>query len=303
MDAQGMISRLVLMLMPVFLFAKGVDALTEANYFYDANQVRYELYQTNGQKPYNWLFLPGGPGVDSRYYRELVDILDLPGNVWLIDLPGNGDNVSDCTTTDFDKWFEIFPSVVKKFDNPILVGHSFGGMFPLCFPELEKELKAFVILNSAPSLWLEAAAVYAKQFNLPDLSKELQELMQNPSQETLKSVLNAGISYYFPVSTRDKGRQLFSQLPMQYLPAAWWQKKAMEMHFSAKWVPQHVPTLIIGGKYDGMCPFSLFEKDRRFQRENIQLRCIENAGHFPWIENPQEVQGAFEEFSSQLLQE
>ena len=44
------------MLAPVFLFAKG----GEANYFYDANQVRYELYQTNGQKPYNWLFLPGG---------------------------------------------------------------------------------------------------------------------------------------------------------------------------------------------------------------------------------------------------
>ena len=36
-----------------------------SHYSYDSNQVRYELYQTNGGQPYNWLFFPGGPGADS----------------------------------------------------------------------------------------------------------------------------------------------------------------------------------------------------------------------------------------------
>lgn len=58
------------------------------NHLYDRDQVRYELYQTNEGKNYNWLFFPGGPGADSSYLRSLVDGLQLPGNVWLTDLPG-----------------------------------------------------------------------------------------------------------------------------------------------------------------------------------------------------------------------
>ena len=79
------------------------------NYLYDSNHTRYELYQSNGGDPYNWVFLPGGPGVDSSYFRSLVDILDLPGNVWLVDFPENGDNVNGTSEEyDFDKWLDIF---------------------------------------------------------------------------------------------------------------------------------------------------------------------------------------------------
>src|SRR5271170_5066336 len=74
------------------------------NYLYDSNHVRYELYQTNEGKPYNWLFFPGGPGADSSYLRSLVDELKLPGNVWLIDLPGNGSNLQDAPQDNFDSW-------------------------------------------------------------------------------------------------------------------------------------------------------------------------------------------------------
>jgi len=44
-------------------------------YLYDANHVRYELYQTHEGKPYNWLFFPGGPGADSSYLRSLYDCI------------------------------------------------------------------------------------------------------------------------------------------------------------------------------------------------------------------------------------
>ena len=138
------------------------------NYLYDENHVRYELYHTGEGKPFNWLFFSGGPGADSSYFHALVDELKLPGNVWLVDLPGNGTNIPH-QPEDFDKWFSLFPTIIKKFTNPVLVGHSFGGMFPLLFPELEHSLKGFVILNSAPSLWLEEAVAYSKQFALPDL--------------------------------------------------------------------------------------------------------------------------------------
>lgn len=287
---------LSLLLLASYLFG---NELPKANYFYDSNQVRYELYQTNGGQAYNWVFLPGGPGADSSYLRSLVDVLKLPGNVWLVDLPGNGNNVSS-GPVDFDQWIALFPKVVRKFENLILVGHSFGGMFPLLFPELEECLKGFVILNSAPTLWHEEALAYSKQFNLPDFSEAMQVFVTTPSQETFAAALDACMPYYFPAATLAKGRKLLVQVPFQYLAAVWWQKKAVELNALAKWVPMQVPTLIVGGKYDCMCPFSLFEKDPRFKRDNIKLFLIEDAGHIGWIDNPHALNRAFATFISKL---
>lgn len=269
-------------------------------YLYDTNHVRYELYQTNEGQIYNWLFIPGGPGADSSYLYSLIDELDLPGNVWLIDLPGNGSNISHENSGDYDQWIKLFPEIIQKFDNPILVGHSFGGMFPLLFPELENSLIGFVILNSAPTLWHEESVAYSKQFDLPDLSKEMHEFTLNPSPETFKAALDACMPYYFPKHTIEKGKELFSQVCFQYQPAVWWQRKAMQLNFSAKWVPQKVPTLIIGAKYDCICPFSLFQNDQRFQRQNVELLFIEDAGHMFWIENPKAAKKAFNKFISRL---
>jgi pimeloyl-ACP methyl ester carboxylesterase len=298
-----LISWLFCLFFPVMLFSS--IQLAEENtrmkkYLYDAHHVRYELYQTNEGKPYNWLFFPGGPGADSSYLSSLVDDLELPGNVWLIDLPGNGSNIYEDYSENFDQWIQLFPDIIQQFDNPVLVGHSFGGMFPLLFPELENYLKGFVILNSAPVLWLEEAVAYSKQFDLPDLSKEMQEFTLNPNSETFKAALDACMPYYFPKKTLEKGRELLSHVSFQYQPAVWWQRKAIESNFSAKWIPQKVPTLIIGSKYDCICPFSLFKNDKRFQRLNVELLFIEDAGHMIWVENPLAAKETFKNFISRL---
>lgn len=270
------------------------------NYLYDANQVRYELYHTGEGKNFNWLFFPGGPGADSSYLRSLVEELKLPGNVWLIDLPGNGNNLNDSYSDNYDAWFEFFPQIIKRFHNPIVVGHSFGGMLPLLYPELETVLTGCVILNTAPKLWLEEAVAYSKQFNLPDLTNEMQALIKTPSQSTFDAALNACMPYYFPPRTLEKGRELFSHVPFQYRPAVWGQVRALEGKLLAKWIPQKVPTLIVGAKYDCICPFSLFKNDERFHRPNIRLLFLENAGHCPWVEDPVAVRKAFTELYSQL---
>lgn len=272
-----------------------------SHYFYDDNQIRYELIGNQTSGPYNWLFLPGGPGADSCYFHSLNHILELPGNVWLIDFPGNGGNILNIDSDyDFNNWFNIFIPMVKKFKNPIIVGHSFGGMFPLLFPELEQYLAGFVILNSMPALWLSEAVEYAKNFDLPDISQQVQEFTKHPNQTTFKTLLDVCIPYYFPKKTLEKGKAFLADVPFQYKPSVWWLRKAAEMNFSAKWIPQHVPTLIIGGTYDCMCPFSIFQKDLRFQRANIKLHNIEDAGHIGWVENPQAVKNAFSRFITTL---
>lgn len=189
------------------------------NYFYDQNNVRYTLISTNGGKSLNWLFLPGGPGADSSYFDPLTTNLDLPGNTWLIDLPGNGSH--DIKKDNFDEWFDIFIPTIQRFKNPVLVGHSFGGMLPLLFPKLENILKGFVILNSSPSLWMQATVEVAKKRNLPDLSADMVEFTTNPNQETFDKALLACMPYYFEENSMKKGEELFKTMATQYLPAVW----------------------------------------------------------------------------------
>lgn len=45
---------------------------------------------------------------------------------------------------------------------------------------LKDILKGCVILNSSPVLWLEEAVAYSKQFDLPDLTEDMQAFIQNP---------------------------------------------------------------------------------------------------------------------------
>lgn len=295
------LSLFVCMMISVFMFAEEAD-LSKSQYTYDENHVRYELYQSNGGQPYNWLFFPGGPGADSSYLRSLVDELNLPGKVWLIDLPGNGSNISENSAEDFDQWFDLFPKIVQQFENPVLVGHSFGAMFPLLFPELENDLKGLVLLNGTPGLWMEEAVVYAKQFNLPDFSKEMHAFVSNPSQETFQPALEACMACYFPKSTLEKGKELLAPVACRYQPAVWWQNKVVETNFSAKWVPQNVPTLVVGSKYDCVCPYTLFQKDMRFHRPNVEFLYIEDAGHLIWVENPLAAKEAFKKMTSRLAE-
>ena len=173
-------------------------------------------------------------------------------------------------------------------------------MLPLLFRECENLLKGLVILNSAPCLWMEAAVHYAKKHQLPELTLEMQEFTENPNQETFNKALDACMPYYFPSSTLELGRKLLPQVSFSFEPAVWWQRKAMEISYNANWVPQSVKTLIIGAEFDAITPCSLFEKDERFNRKNIEKIFIKGAGHLPWVEKPDEVRNAIHKFLQNL---
>lgn len=268
------------------------------NYFYDDSGIRYTLASTSGGKSLNWLFIPGGPGADSSYFLSLIELYQFPGNVWLIDFPGNGSHT--IWKDGFDKWLSIFVPMVKRFTNPIIVGHSFGGMIPLLYTELENILHGLVILNSSPCLWLEEAVKIAKIRNLPDLSDDMRIFTEKPNQDTFKRALSACAPYYFSPELLDQGLELLEKISFAFEPAVWWQRKAVEISYNAVWIPKQVKTVIVGAEYDAIVPFNLFESDERFSRDNIKKILIKNAGHFPWIEKPEEVVEIIKEFEAAL---
>ncbi len=275
----------------------------QSKLFFDENHVRYKRVASHPGN-YNWLFLPGGPGADSQYLQSLIDLLHLPGDVWLIDFPGNGDNTKNIAADyDYNAWFDCLLPAIQRFENPVIVGHSFGGMFPLCFPEMEKTLKGLVILNSTPSLCQQDAVAYAKKYELPDLTNEMTAFVQAPNDETFKAALDACMPYYFPKQSLDQGRALLANVPFSFKPAVWWQIAMVQRNFTAEWIPQTVPTLILGGTYDCIVPFFVFQQDARFHRDNIQMINIDEGGHMPWIEEPKKVKEAFDAFCNRLASE
>lgn len=273
------------------------------NQFFDVNSVRYQLVKSNpGTVIYNWLFLPGGAGADSSYFVNLIENLTVPGNFWLIDLPANGSNISAQAPADydFDKWDAYFISAIEKFENPILVGHSFGGMFPLLFPQLETLLKGFIILNSAPTLWLEESDKLAKQKGIPSIDEPMAEFGNNPNADTFKTLLLACAPFYFPPASLAQGTELLNKITFNHYAAMWWFQRAHMTNFNAKWVPEKVKTLIVGATEDIITPLSLFENDVRFKRDNITIHSIQDAGHFPCTERMQAVVDEFTFFETML---
>lgn len=296
--------RLSLLFSLLYFQANALTGYEPLHTIFDQNGVRYRLVGNNqaDQKKWNWLLIPGGPGCDSSSMLSLAELLNLPGNTWLVDLPGNGDNVADLPANyDYNQWFNYVIPMVKRFENPIIVGLSFGGMITLLTPELEEYLKGVVILSSAPKTWLEEAAACAKKYNLPDFTPQMADFISNPCEENFKHALDACVPYYFyKKESLAKGRELLISTPFAFQPAFWWMHKVVSYGYTATWIPSQVPTLIIGNEFDYMTPFDIFQKDERFRRPNIEFVEIKEAGHFNWIDNPEAVKSAFDHFSKTL---
>ena len=61
-----------------------------------------------------------------------------------------------------------------------------------------------------------------------------------------------------------------------------------------------MPTLIFSGTLDPITPLQLFLETPAFQRENIVMHEIENASHFPWMDEPVAVRELFKQYCARL---
>lgn len=265
-------------------------------YLWTKSKARLQLARANPGKNYNWLFLPGGPGLGSESLRGLIDILNLPGNVWNLDLSGDGSNITENDAEYFAQWRKALIEATSALPNVILVAHSSGGMFALSTPALEKNIIGLVLMGSAPNTsWQAHFAEYVKEHPLPETEK-LQTLYEKiPSNETLKKLTITSAPYISTNSSFQQIVSLLEHLPFNYKTHSWAEKNFHDT-YQAKWIPKALPTLIFSGDQDHITPLKLFTEEESFKRNNILIQEIKDASHFPWYDNPTQIKKIFEKF-------
>ncbi len=255
----------------------------------------------SGAGPWNWLFVPGGPGLGSQSLRGLVEVVRVPGAVWLVDLPGDGSNRGLPDGGDpYACWPDVLVEAAQALDEVVMVGHSTGGMFMLSVPGLEAHLAGMALVSSAPHAgWRTAFARYAQDHPLPAVETAAARYARHPDDQSLRALTLAAAPWNFSDPAVVRGRALLAGLDYNHDAVAW-----ADAHFDgtyqARWTPQAVPALIVSGAQDHVVAQRLWQDEPAFNRPNVLHRRIEGAAHFPWIENPEAVRAAFTDLTDRL---
>jgi len=240
----------------------------------------------------HWVFLPGGPGLGTEYFYPLLDAWKTDANLWTLDYAVSKNSAD---------WLPSILELSKHLEKIVIVGHSYGGMLLLSIDNLEERLGAavqgWVFLDSSPNLswqksWAKQASIQSEALKEPQRCEQV--FAKSPSAEGFRAILHAWAPYYFEPTAVAAGRELLSTC--HYHAHAYVMAKKLLSHYDARWVPRK-KTLVLAGNNDRITPLTCFTEDPRFQKPHIKTCLIPDAGHFPWVENSQDVLRALSRFN------
>ncbi|MFT4059643.1 MAG: alpha/beta hydrolase [Legionella sp.] len=254
----------------------------------------YRIKQIIKGEDYHWLFFPGGPGLGSEYLMELCQKLKLPGSISLIDFPKDGTNTYG--ELNLQHWKEGLVDLVRSLEKPIIVAHSFSGMFTLSVPELEPHLAGVILMNTTTTnTFYPHVSAMQQKHQLPDLVPAASQYHLSPSNEAYKEFWQTYKYYCFTakeLAESEKMLSLFAYNNNSYYFAI----ENFYTDYQCQWSPKVIPAMTIAGENDFICPPRIFSDDERFQSPNILNKIVANGGHCPWIMYLQRVQECFDDF-------
>jgi len=246
--------------------------------------------------------LPGGPGIGSESLCELADTLNVPGSIWMVDLPGDGSNVNPpgAPPDPFSCWPMVLVEAAQALPNAIYVGHSTGGMYLLSTPKVEQHIVGLALVSAAPDArWRGRFIQMTRRHPLPAVDAATAIYKHKRTSAAMRDIAIASAEWSFTTQSLDVGRKLLGRMPYNALAIAWSARNFDETYASAWW-PQTIPTLIVSGADDRIVWQGAWEQPR-YQGSNVMHRTIQGGAHFPWIENPQSVQQAFGELAAKVV--
>lgn len=225
----------------------------------------------------NWILIPGGPGMGPEYLSELFRRLDLEGSIWTFDiLEGTADG-----------WRRSLLEAAERLKPALIFGHSFGGMLALSTEGLEKHLAGLILADSDPVDWLKDCA--EPPIPRSETAAWGKKLADAPSDRLFKDYFSAIAPYYFSKECVGAGRALIDRNSYSVRTFMTGQDEFFSSYRMAIDL-RPIPVFCLAGERDLITPLSLYQRSAPFkEKKDVRYFSIPGGGHFPWVENFQEV--------------
>ena len=224
------------------------------------------------------IFLHGW-GVSSEIFEPLFYYLKNDFEVYSLDLPGFGDSPIEKPLVLKDYAETVYEFLRKnKIENPIIVGHSFGGAVATKLAILHPESVSKLILVGASAI----RQPRRKMILIKKAADFIKPLMPKKLRKIILKLLKLDKTDYAQIESpelKETFRNVIGEDLKPYLPSI------------------KSPTLIIWGEKDAVTPLS----EGKLIAETIpdaKLVVVKNAGHFLFLEKPDEFIKLIKEFAS-----
>ncbi len=230
------------------------------NFIYDNININYET-KGNGEV----IIILHGWGRSIDDFLEISNILSNKYQVYLIDLPGFGKSDTPKDAYNLDDYVLFLKRFIefKKINNPIIIGHSFGGRIALRYASLYKVNKMILISSAGIKRFSLKVKVKIISYKL----KKWYYRTFNKVSSYEKLIASSGSADY--VSSNDIMKKTLSNVV------------AVDQRKELKEIDAEV--LLMWGKKDNATPY----KDALLMNKKIKNSGLVtfNSGHFPFLED------------------
>lgn len=246
----------------------------------------------------DWILIPGGPGMGPEYLAELFGRLDLKGSIWTFDvLNATGESHSDKEIV--DGWKHSLLEAANALKPALIFGHSFGGMLALSTKELEKHIAGLILADSDPVNWLKDCA------NSPIPRSEMEawgkKFSDAPSDSLYKDFFSEIAPYYFSGECLGAGRELIERNSYSYRTFLIGNDNFFSDYETAIDL-RPIPVFCLTGEHDIITPMDVYKRSAQFmEKMDARYFPIPGGGHFPWVENFQEVSSVLQRIETEVF--
>lgn len=246
----------------------------------------------------DWIVIPGGPGMGPEYLAELFGRLDLKGSIWTFDILDAGrESLPDEEIV--AGWKRSLLEAAEALKPALIFGHSFGGMLALSTKGLEKHIAGLILADSDPLDWLKDCA--GSPIPRAEMAAWGKKLDDAPSDSLYRDFFSAIAPYYFSKECLRAGRELIERNSYSYRTFTAGNNKffpGYEMAIDLR----PIPVFCLTGEHDVITPMNVYQRSARFkEKSDARYFTIPGGGHFPWVENFQEVSSVLRRIEEQVF--
>lgn len=257
------------------------------------------------------VLLSGGPGFSSAYMSAIAAPLKKKYRFILLDQRGTGESklaTCDATTLDHQRLVADVDALRRalKLEKLTLLGHSWGGILSMLYASAHPErVNALVFVDSGGPTTQSVSKFAANHIArmTPEDSARVAEWSGRLASDHKRAVLEITKArtppYFFD---RAKAKAFQDALDENsFNDAVFWPivgqiDASFDLRPALRKV--HAPVLVIHGKYDPL--ESAEEVHAAFPGSRLEM--IDDAGHFPWAEQPEAFIRILDGFLRQVLE-